>query len=93
MTDQHTTDAAGDPTPGRPAIHWDDVMDSWTGDELYGAFCRIEQEFPGDLATINGARLWKLTDPAKYDRHLKTLLAAYVELVRLQQAEDREEQP
>lgn len=68
-----------------------DVVFGLHQSDLYGAFLQTEQRHPGESPVVAGARMWGLLDAEQQDRHLKDLLAAYVELVRIQRAEDRAE--
>ncbi|MGW3846904.1 hypothetical protein [Streptomyces fagopyri] len=75
--------------PADDETQFADVVDGFHQSDLYAAFLQTEQRHPGELPVVAGARMWGLLDAEQQDRHLKTLLGAYVELVRIQRTEDR----
>lgn len=68
-----------------------DVVDGFHQSDLYAAFLQVEQRYPGELPVVAGVRMWGLLDRDQQARYTNEVLGAYVELVRIQRAEDREE--
>ncbi|MEU6244833.1 hypothetical protein [Streptomyces sp. NPDC047024] len=70
-----------------------DVIDGFNQSDLYGAFLQTEQRYADELPVVAGVRMWALLSPEQQEHGLKDLLTAYVELVRIQRAEDQAEGP
>ncbi|MDX2948178.1 hypothetical protein PV383_37285 [Streptomyces caniscabiei] len=68
-----------------------DVVDGFHHSDLYAAFLQVEQRHPGELPVVAGVRMWSLLDREQQARYTNEVLGAYVELVRIQRTEDREE--
>ncbi|MGX9887360.1 hypothetical protein [Streptomyces sp. NPDC002276] len=101
------TAAVGDPSPDCRRVHGDaaveralpddgetqfaDVVDGFHGSDLYAAYLQTEQRYPDELPVIVGLRLWAQLDAVQREKHLKDVLSGWVELVRIQRAEDQAE--
>ncbi|MGI5436191.1 hypothetical protein ACQEV4_01415 [Streptomyces shenzhenensis] len=68
-----------------------EVVDGFHQSDLYGAFLQVEQRYPDELPVVAGVRMWALLDHEQQARYTNEVLGAYVELVRIQRAEEREE--
>ncbi|GAA3853955.1 hypothetical protein GCM10023084_05230 [Streptomyces lacrimifluminis] len=68
-----------------------DVVDGFQQSDLYAAFLQVEQRYPDELPVVAGVRMWALLDRDQQARYTNEVLGAYVELVRIQRQEDREE--
>ena len=68
-----------------------DVVDGFQQSDLYAAFLQVEQRYPDELPVVAGVRMWALLDRDQQAQHTNDVLGAYVELVRIQREEDRQE--
>ncbi|MCI3272123.1 hypothetical protein [Streptomyces cylindrosporus] len=77
--------------PADDETQFANVVDAFHHSDLYAAFLQVEQRYPGELPVVAGVRMWGLLDGEQQARYTNEILGAYVELVRIQRAEDREE--
>ena len=68
-----------------------DVVDGYFGSDLYAAVLQAEQRQPSALPVAIGLRAWRALDTEQQAKYLPEVLMAYVELMRIQRAEDRAE--
>lgn len=87
----HGEKAIEQATPAAGQTQFADVVDGFYGSDLYAAVLQAEQRHPGELPVTIGIRAWGLLDDEQQGKYLPELLMAYVELVRIQRDEDREE--
>lgn len=66
-----------------------DVIDGFSGSDLYAAVLQTEQRMPNDLPIFIGIEAWKLLDEDQQRENFTSLLQAYVELIRIEREEDR----
>lgn len=69
-----------------------DIVDADAGlSPMYRAVVQVEQQNPTDLPVVIGIKAWTLLDEDQRRECTNDLLQAYVELVQIQRAEDRED--
>ncbi|MGW2044675.1 hypothetical protein ACWCPF_05760 [Streptomyces sp. NPDC001858] len=77
--------------PADDETQFADVIDGFHQSNLYAAFLQVEQRYPDELPVVAGVRMWALLDREQQARYTNQVLGAYVELARIQRAEEREE--
>ena len=77
--------------PASGETQFADVVDGFQQSDLYAAFLQVEQRYPDELPVVAGVRMWALLDTEQQARYTNEVLGAYVELVRIQREEDRQE--
>lgn len=87
----HGVSAVEHHLPADGETQFADVVDGFQQSDLYAAFLQVEQRYPDELPVVAGVRMWALLDREQQAQHTNDVLGAYVELVRIQRAEDREE--
>ncbi|KAB1149246.1 hypothetical protein F7R91_05665 [Streptomyces luteolifulvus] len=69
---------------GDEATQFADVIEGYDDNDLQAAVTQAEQLNPGASAAVVGLKAWSQLDSQQQDQRLPELLAAYVELARIQ---------